>query len=100
MKGIARIQKVPINLAKGLAEVKLTPKDLSNPVSFQLTFSRLYETLLKTLTEERKYSYVAEVRFRDSLGNDVVFAIDLGEEPPPFENRTVRARVVVELYEE
>ncbi len=98
--GIARIQEAMVDLAKSLAEVKLTPQDLANPVSFQLAFSRLYETIINVIEKGGKKSFVAEVRFKDSLGNIISFAVDLGENPPPFSTDRVRARIIVELYEE
>ena len=94
------IDKVVVDIAKGLAEAKITPQDLSNPVAFQLAFSRLYKALLKSMEGGGQESYVAEVRFRDDLGNEITFTVDLGSEVPPFFKRNVKARVVVELYEE
>ena len=97
--GIARISRVPSSIARGLAQAKITPQDLSNPVSFQLAFSRLYEALIKSLEKGEGETYVAEVKFVDSLGNEVTFAVDMGEEPPAFSSDTVRVRVIVEFYE-
>jgi len=94
--GEARIGEI----LKGLTEIKLTPEDLASPISFQMAISRIYSALLKSMEEGPKRHYVAEVRFKDGLGNIVSFAIDLGEEPPPFSSRKVKARIVVELYEE
>lgn len=54
---------------------------------------------MKSLEEGGRKAYVAEVHFKDSLGNDVVFAVDLGESPPAFTSDTVRVRVVVEFLE-
>lgn len=99
-RGIGKIEKAIVDIAKGLAEAKISPQDLANPVSFQLAFSRLYEALLKAVEEGSSESYVAEVRFKDDLGNDIVFAVDLGGEAPAFASRVVRARIIVELYEE
>lgn len=99
-EGYGEIEKVLLNIAKGLAEVRLSPQDFSDPVSFQLAISRMYETLMRVVEEGSKYSYVAKVKFRDSLGNEVTIAIDLGEELPPFMNKNVKAKITVELYEE
>ncbi len=98
--GYARIDRVSVNIAKGLAEAKITPQDLTNPVAFQLAFSKLYDTLLKVMESGDEPSYVAEVRFKDSLGNEVVMAVDLGKEMPAFTNNVVKARITVELFEE
>ena len=99
-EGVARVQKTIINFAKSLAQARLTPSDLSNPVSFQLAFTRVYEAIMKAVEEGGKTSYVAEVRFKDSLGNIIAFAVDLGENPPPFESRKVRAEISVRFYED
>lgn len=82
------------------AQVSLTPQDMSSPVSMQMAMSRIYEALTKASESGGKKKYVAEVRFSDSLGNPVILALDLGERMPPFTNKEVKARVLVELYEE
>ncbi|MMZ71693.1 hypothetical protein D1872_352240 [compost metagenome] len=56
--------------------------------------------MLKVLETGPKKRYIAEVRFTDSIGNNVVFAVDLGESPPPFSRDKVKARIMVEIYEE
>ncbi|MEM2020801.1 MAG: hypothetical protein QXP80_01060 [Zestosphaera sp.] len=99
-EGYGQVERVPLNIAKGLVGVRLTPQDLSDPVSFQLAFSRMYNTLMKALEGGDKYSYVVKVTFRDGLGNEVSMAVDLGEEIPAFASKNVKARVTVELYEE
>jgi len=98
--GVGKVEKAIVDLAKGLAEARLSPSDLTNPVSFQLAFSRLYKALMESIEGGPKEEYVAEVRFKDDLGNDVVLAVDLGKEVPPFAKKNVRARIIVELYEE
>ncbi len=98
--GEGSIDKVMIDIAKGLADARITPQDLTNPVAFQLAFSRLYKALLKSVEEGGGESYVAEVKFRDDLGNEVTFTVDLGEEVPAFASKKVRARVTVELFED
>lgn len=85
---------------QGLQAIQLRPEDFSSPVALQMALSRIYEAVLKAFESGPKKRYVAEVRFTDSLGNPVVFAVDLGESPPPFSKDKVKARVIVELYEE
>jgi len=34
------------------------------------------------------------------MGNQVVLALDLGERMPPFMNKEVKARILIELFEE
>ncbi|MEM0243825.1 MAG: hypothetical protein QXM42_01160 [Zestosphaera sp.] len=99
-EGYGEIEKVLINIAKGLAEVRLSPQDLSDPVSFQIAVSRMYDALMKAIEGGGRYSYVAKIRFVDSLGNNVSAVVDLGEEPPLFASKNIRARITVELYEE
>lgn len=99
-EGYGEIEKVLLNIVKGLAGVRLSPQDLSDPVSFQIAISRMYETLMKAIEEGSKYSYVARIKFMDSLGNEVSMAVDLGEDPPPFMNKNIKARITIELYEE
>ena len=84
----------------GLQTIQLRPEDLASPISLQMALSRIYEAVMKAFEEGMKRRYIAEVRFKDSLGNTVVFAVDLGETPPPFSKDRVKARVVVEIYEE
>ncbi len=96
-EGEARIGKA----MKNLATITLKPEDLSSPVAFQMALSRIYESLVKMFESGGpKPTYIAEVRFTDDLGNRVVFAVDLGETPPPFSKDRIRARIVVEFYED
>lgn len=83
-----------------LTSIQLRPEDFSSPVALQMAISRIYNALLKSLEKGFKKKYVAEVRFTDALGNNVVFAVDLGEEPPPFKLDNVKARILVEIYED
>ena len=96
--GEARIGKV----VKGLTTISLRPEDFSSPVALQMAFSRIFDAIMNiTLNESGpKHTYVAEVKFVDDLGNPVVFAVDLGEEIPPFSKEKVKARIRVELFEE
>lgn len=87
-------------IISGFEQIVLRPEDLSSPISFQMALSRIMNSLMKSLEKGPRRKYVAEVRFGDSMGNTVVFAIDLGENPPLFSRREVKARIVVELYEE
>lgn len=84
----------------GLAQFQLRPEDFSSPIALQMALSRIYEAVMKAMEEGPKKKYVAEIRFTDALGNNVVFAVDLGEAPPAFSKEKVKARIMVELYEE
>jgi len=87
-------------IMSGFEQIVLRPEDLSSPISFQMALSRIMNSLMKSLEKGPRKKYVAEVRFSDNMGNTVVFAVDLGENPPLFSGREVKARIVVELYEE
>ena len=95
-EGEARVGEV----VQGLQAIQLRPEDLASPVALQMAISRIYEAVMKAFEEGLKKRYVAEVRFTDSLGNPVIIAVDLGDTPPPFAKDKVKARVVIELYEE
>ena len=93
----ARVGKV----MKNIAMVSLRPEDLSSPIAFQMAMSRIYESVMRMIEEGGpKHTYVAEVRFTDDMGNPVVLAVELGETPPPLSRDRVRARVIVEIYDE
>ncbi|NPA05061.1 MAG: hypothetical protein GXO09_03080 [Crenarchaeota archaeon] len=95
-EGEARIGSI----VSGMQEIRLKPEDFSSPIALQMAISRIYEAVIKAFEQGMQRKYVAEVRFTDSLGNPVVFAIDLGEATPPFSKDKVKARITVELYEE
>jgi hypothetical protein len=94
--GKARIGEV----MGGLTNIQFRPEDFSSPIAMQMAFSRIYEGVIKALEEGPKKRYVAEVKMTDSLGNQVVIGVDLGESPPPFSKSEVKARVTIELFEE
>ncbi len=94
--GRARVGEV-INAFK---EIRLRPEDFSSPVAMQMALSRIYDTLMRSLSGGLDKSYVAEVLFQDSLGNQVVFAADLGKSPPPISTQNLRVRITVEFYRE
>lgn len=81
-------------------QIQLKPEDFTSPIALQMALSRIYEALMKSLEAGPKKKYVAEVRFKDSLGNPVFLAVDLGETPPPFKSKEVKARILIELFEE
>ncbi|MEM0021792.1 MAG: hypothetical protein QW039_05215 [Fervidicoccaceae archaeon] len=95
-EGKARIGEI----MGGLTNIQLRPEDFSSPVALQMAFSRIYEGVIKALEEGPKKRFVAEVKMTDSLGNQIVMGIDLGEAPPPFSKSEVKARITVELFEE
>lgn len=95
-EGKARIGEI----IEGFQQMVLRPEDLSSPVAFQMAISRIMDTIMKSMQEGPRRKYVAEIRFTDNLGNPVVIAIDLGVSPPPFSKKEVKARIIVELYEE
>ena len=88
------------SMLKGLEVVQLKPEDFQSPVALQMALSRIYDAVLRVMQEGPKKVYVAEVRFQDDLGNPVSIAVELGESPPPFTSDKVKARIVIELFEE
>jgi hypothetical protein len=96
-EGKAKIGEVMGNLMS----IQLRPEDLSSPLSFQMALSRIYSEVMKMLQgPQSNRKYVAEVTFVDSLGNTVSAGIDLGENVPPLSNKQVKAKVIVEIYDE
>jgi len=95
-EGEAKIGKV----LEGLQTIQLKPEDFSSPVALQMALSRIYSAVIKMFEKGPKEKYIAEIRFRDGLGNPVVLAVDMGEVPPPFSKDQVKARILIEIYEE
>ena len=87
-------------ILSGFTQLALTPQDMTSPVALQMAISRIYEAMTKAVASGPKKKYVAEVRFIDSMGNSVVLALDLGEKMIPFSNKEVKARILIELFEE
>ncbi len=95
-EGKARIGKV----LSGMEQLTLRPEDLSSPVAIQMAMARILEAAMRIVESGGpKPRYIAEVRFTDDMGNPVVFAVDLGEQIPPFSSDRVKAVVRVELYD-
>ncbi len=80
--------------------ITLRPEDFTSPIALQMALTRIYDTIMKSITETPRKVFVAEIRFTDSMGNTVVFAADLGSSPPPLPGARVKARITVELLEE
>ncbi len=95
-EGEARIGEV----LSGLQAIQLRPEDFSSPVALQMAFTRIYESVIRALQEGPRKRYIAEIKFTDSLGNQVVFGVDLGEKLPPFSKDRVKARILVEIFED
>ncbi len=86
---------------KEFMQFTLKPEDFTSPVALQMALARIYEGMMKMIQEGGpKPTFIAEVRFTDDMGRPVVIAVDLGSETPPFSSDKVKARVVIEFYEE
>jgi hypothetical protein len=96
LEGEARIGRVTMPLFT----FSLSPEDLSSPLSFQMALNKILEDLTNILEKEPKARYMAEVKFTDAMNVPVTFAVDLGDKLPPFGKDRVKARIIVELYEE
>ncbi|MGC9009682.1 MAG: hypothetical protein ACP5I7_03605 [Sulfolobales archaeon] len=81
-------------------EIRLRPEDFSSPVAMQMALSRIYDALVRSLSSGLDRSYVAEVVFQDSLGNQITFAADLGKSPPPISTQNLKVKITVEFYRE
>ncbi|ABU81359.1 hypothetical protein [Ignicoccus hospitalis] len=80
--------------------ITLEPEDFESPLSFQMALSKLMDELTKAFENPPESKYFAEVKFRDHLNRPVFVAVDLGKSIPPFSKNKVKARIVVEIYEE
>ena len=96
LEGEARIGKINVPVLS----FSLSPEDLSSPLAFQMAISKIMENLMNAIEQQNNPRYVAEVRFKDSMGTPISIALDLGESIPPFSKDKVKARVIIELYEE
>lgn len=88
------------DILTGFQQIALTPQDLTSPIAMQMAISRLYEAMTKAVEAGPKKKFIAEVKFNDSMGNPIVLALDLGDRTPTFASKEVKARILIELYEE
>jgi len=95
-EGKAKVGEVIGNLAN----LQLRAEDFSSPIALQMAISRIYTEMMRMAEQRPQARYVGEVRFSDSLGNQVVVGVDLGDKTPPLSNKEVKARVIVETYDE
>lgn len=95
-EGTARIGEV----MSTFKSITLRPEDFSSPIALQMALTRIYDTIMRSITETPRKAFIAEIRFTDSMGNTVVFAADLGESPPPLSGAKVKARITIELLED
>lgn len=96
LMGTAKVGEV----LAGFTQLAITPQDMTSPVALQMAISRIYEVMTKAVESGPKKKFVAEVKFNDSMGNPITMALDLGQKLPPFVNKEVKAKVLVELYED
>ncbi|MCY0859479.1 MAG: hypothetical protein OWQ54_03525 [Sulfolobaceae archaeon] len=83
-----------------LPSIQLKPEDFSSPLALQMAISRLYNEIMNMLTSTPQKQYVAEVKFVDSLGNQVSVGINFGTKIPPLSKQEVKAKIIIELYDE
>ncbi len=96
LEGQAKVTR----LQMPLVPINISPSDLEGPLSMYDMISKIYEAMMKAMSETPKPRYMAEVKFTDALGTPVVFVVDLGEKFPQFEKSRVKAKIIIELYEE
>ena len=80
--------------------LELGPDDLASPLSFQMALSKLVDKIMDTLEKPPEPHYFADIRIKDHLNRPISIAIDLGKSIPPFSKDKVKARVIIEIYEE
>lgn len=95
-EGKAKIGQIMGNLAS----IQLKPEDFASPLSLQMALSRIYNELMKALSQGPQTHYVADVRFTDSLGNPISIGVDFGDKIPPFSKQDVKVRIIIEFYDE
>ena len=96
LKGEAKVARIQAPLVP----INISPSDLEGPLSMFDMISKIYEAMMKAMSEGPKTRYMAEVKFSDALGSPIVFVVDLGDKFPPFEKDKVKARIIIELYED
>ena len=95
-EGKAKIGQVMGNLAS----IQLKPEDFSSPLSLQMALSRIYNELMKAMSQGPQTHYVADVKFTDSLGNPVSIGVDFGDKIPPLSKQDVKVKITIEFYDE
>jgi len=95
LEGEAKIGKINMPMFT----FSLSPEDLSSPLALQMALSKIMESLMNAMEKPMNPRYMAEVRFKDSTGNPISVALDLGESLPPFSKDKVKAKIIIELYE-
>jgi len=84
----------------GFTQLSITPSGYDEPGRAADGDKQDYEAMTKAVESGPKKKFVAEVKFNDSMGNPITMALDLGQKLPPFVNKEVKARILVELYED
>ncbi len=95
-EGKAKIGQVMGNLTS----IQLKPEDFSSPLSLQMALSRIYNELMKAMSQGPQTHYVADVKFTDSLGNPVSVGVDFGDKIPPLSKQDVKVKITIEFYDE
>ncbi|BBG23876.1 hypothetical protein [Sulfuracidifex tepidarius] len=94
--GKAKVGQVMGNLQA----LSLKPEDFSSPIALQMALSKLYNDLMKSLSEKPQPHYIADVRFSDSMGNPINLAVDFGNNLPPMSKQEVKVKITIEFYDE
>ncbi|BDC19933.1 hypothetical protein [Acidianus sp. HS-5] len=95
-EGKAKIGQVMGNLTS----IQLKPDDFSSPLSLQMALSRIYNELMKAMSQGPQTHYVADVKFTDSLGNPVSVGVDFGDKIPPLSKQDIKVKITIEFYDE
>ena len=62
--------------------------------------TKLLDNVMSDLSKLEEKTFVAKIAFKDSVGHEASFTVDIGNKVPPFSRDKVRARVIVEIYDD
>ena len=85
-----------------LDELVRSGQNVAGPAGFAAFISKIYETLSKSLESQSASDkvWVASVEFRDGFNTPVHVSLDLGDKIPMLSSNVVRAKIIIELYDE
>lgn len=84
------VGRVLLNIARGLAKAGRSPRDLSDPTSFQIDILRRYGAPMKAIEGSSNHSYVTKIRSMNDLSDEISVVVDLGKEPLSLMNRNLK----------
>ena len=74
---------------------------LTNPTAFYMSLTKLLNAITaKDFSQLTQKSYMASISFKDSNGKTITFNADLGDKMPLISKDEVKARIIIEIYDE